>query len=349
MKKTLTACFVALGLYAQAQTEIVVPSTQNTLINKVAADWCPPCGSWGWDFFDGVLDENENAVAFVLHHSGGLQNAAAVELTTNFGANYQPKFFLDGIEQNVSSGSATNQLTAFHNYVQDASSQSASAQTGLNAYFNEENELTVATRTIFFEDIEGDFFLGSYIIEKSHIAYQASIGNEANHRNILRTHIGDEIYGIALASGSIAANTEFTHEFSADITDYDPANLEIVTILWKFENGKYEVVNTNKDITVEEEEEEIVNVNDIEELTNFTIAPTIVANYATIQLNAGQQTTVAITIVNTQGQVVQRIFEGKINAGKSNFEFNKANLANGQYFVQVKTNTATTSQPIIIQ
>jgi len=72
MKKVLLPiCFFFAFLTAQAQE---VPEVQKTLISKISADWCPPCGTWAWDLFHDLVNDNDNqAVLMAVHHSGGLE------------------------------------------------------------------------------------------------------------------------------------------------------------------------------------------------------------------------------------------------------------------------------------
>ena len=57
--------------------------------------------------------------------------------------------------------------------------QSPIAQTGLLVEADG-NTITVQTKTRFFQDATGDFYLGLYVIERSVIATQASQGSMAD-------------------------------------------------------------------------------------------------------------------------------------------------------------------------
>lgn len=52
-------------------------------------------------FHDLNTDNSAKAVVFAIHYSGGLQNQTASALTTNYGAVSQPRFILNGVDQNV--------------------------------------------------------------------------------------------------------------------------------------------------------------------------------------------------------------------------------------------------------
>ncbi|HHB79571.1 MAG TPA: hypothetical protein ENK85_10105, partial [Saprospiraceae bacterium] len=58
MKKILLLLLaVGISYLAQAQE---VPQTQSSLIIKKTASWCPPCGGWGWDLFEQLIDDNDS-------------------------------------------------------------------------------------------------------------------------------------------------------------------------------------------------------------------------------------------------------------------------------------------------
>ena len=54
-----------------------VPEVQRTLLTKVTATWCPSCGSWGWSFFEDIIEDNTGKATFMgAHHSGNLVSSA---------------------------------------------------------------------------------------------------------------------------------------------------------------------------------------------------------------------------------------------------------------------------------
>lgn len=70
--KRIIPCFLfllaAFGIGAQNVTDI-----QTTLITKRTADWCPYCGSYGWQFTTQLKPklEGKDAIMWNVHHSGG--------------------------------------------------------------------------------------------------------------------------------------------------------------------------------------------------------------------------------------------------------------------------------------
>lgn len=60
MKNQLLGIFLIVTLLlvtnAWAQ-DIDVPRVKKTFIVKLTADWCGPCGGWGWQWFDSMIHE----------------------------------------------------------------------------------------------------------------------------------------------------------------------------------------------------------------------------------------------------------------------------------------------------
>ena len=63
-----------------------VSDKQWSLIHERTADWCPNCGSWGWDLKTKLIEklDKKNVVFMASHHSGGLSNPTSVEFGKNF-------------------------------------------------------------------------------------------------------------------------------------------------------------------------------------------------------------------------------------------------------------------------
>src|ERR1700752_2435008 len=48
---------------------ITVAEENTALVNKFTATWCGPCGSWGWDLFENVIEENANDAIYMGTYS----------------------------------------------------------------------------------------------------------------------------------------------------------------------------------------------------------------------------------------------------------------------------------------
>ena len=63
--------FLAIATAASSQTtNITVPKTQKGVVTKLAATWCPFCGSEAWDTYKNMVsDLSSKSLVMVAHRS----------------------------------------------------------------------------------------------------------------------------------------------------------------------------------------------------------------------------------------------------------------------------------------
>jgi hypothetical protein len=71
MKKTLLLLILAGCIYYEGYTQ-QLHNTRRTVIFSSTADWCPPCGEWGWAINDSLYkrrkaDTSYKAYTISLH------------------------------------------------------------------------------------------------------------------------------------------------------------------------------------------------------------------------------------------------------------------------------------------
>lgn len=253
-----------------------VPEVQFSMITKITATWCPFCGTWGWDVFEELLSQNQDkAIVIANHYSGDLRNQTASDIADNLNSFGQPVFYLNNTNQNITSGNRESRLSEVKEKVDDNYEASVVANTGLTASLSG-NILTVNTKTRFFQQAEGEFYLGVYIIEDNVIHQQASRSSMANHKNVMRGSVGTGSFGVQLASGTIDAGSEFIQEYAAELNSgWNTDNIKLATIIWKkqgdlylFYNG-YVYEGWQTTTTVHENKVEGVDVNVFSDLSGM--------------------------------------------------------------------------------
>ncbi|MFK7807888.1 MAG: Omp28-related outer membrane protein, partial [Saprospiraceae bacterium] len=248
MTKRLLLFTVALFSFFSVQAQDA-PEVQNSLISKITATWCPPCGGWGWDFFHELEDDNsDKALVIAVHHSNSqLETPTSSALTDNFNTNSQPRFIFNNQDQGALPSNSADKRIDIQNMVNTNNASSPVVNTGLQAFHDmDNNTITVKTKSKFFQEADGEYYLGVYVIEDDVEAPQAPSNNITMHSNVLRTGLSTDHFGVALASGTIAVDTETELEFSIDInSDWNMENVTMASIIWKSENGAYTFVNTN--------------------------------------------------------------------------------------------------------
>ena len=245
IKKLLTLSFLCLAITLSAQ-QIEVPQQKYSLVTKRTATWCPHCGNWGWTLFENLLADNSSkALMIAAHYSGDLMNPTASAITSNFGGFGQPLFYLGNENQGVSSSNIDDKREEIKSKINDAFNSSPTAQTGM-LLVNNGDQLDVYTKTRFFQNADGDYYVGVYLIEKTVMHYQSGQGQDADHKNVLRDHLTEDTFGKLISEGSISAGAESSFQVSYPLDGtYDLGNIRIATILWKKDGGSYKVVNTN--------------------------------------------------------------------------------------------------------
>lgn len=284
MKQFLLAIFLCSFVTLGSAQEIEVPQTQIPMITKISASWCPHCGNWGWDFFEGLLENNASkAILMTAHYSGDYRTGEGAAMASNFGIVSQPEFFLGTDKISANSGNFSGMISTVTDNVNSITNETPRAQSGLQLGLQPDGMLRVQARAQFFEKTSGEFYLGLYILERNFVGYQAGQGSTAQHKNIFRGGIGEHDFGDLLAAGSVEADQSFEveHIFNLNATGFQSDNIEIVAVLWEKVGNKYEYMNANSSTTVEllsanEEVNRRVNL--------FQVSPNPVSSDATIEL-----------------------------------------------------------------
>lgn len=246
--KNIVITLVCITAYFQLSAQ-EISTKQWTLFSKTTADWCPNCGSWGWNMQKQLVEkfENKNTLTWALHVSGGLTNQAAKDLAANLGVNYHPIFF-EGLENmNVTSGNIPTKIEEAEAIVELNNFSDAFAGVGILATIDDDNTLDVSADVEFLAPVEdGNYFLGLYLLEDKLVAYQQNQGQNAVHRYVLRNRILPATFGENLVSGAVAKGQKYKVNASMSNVSGKPENLKVAAIIWnRTSDGKYRFFNAN--------------------------------------------------------------------------------------------------------
>ncbi len=347
MKKNTTIILTILLFYLNGIFAQDVPEIQQSLITKITATWCPNCGSWGWDFYEDIYADNaDKALIITAHRSGDLQSDVGVDFTSNFGVNYQPFFIVNNENQNVNSTNTASKRSAIQNLVNNNYSLSPIANAGLQVT-KDGNSLIVQTKTRFFQNAMGEYYLGVYVIEDGVINFQQGIGNDAVHKNVMRASMSSSSFGELIANGNIDADSEFDKEFSIQLGNWNVNNLEIATIIWKKEGNTYQFVNAHST-------HEIMTVgisNIAEDNISFNVYPNVTSTTATIELQFKDgPSDIQLELFDSFGKKISTIFEGETANGTYIFELNKSSInTKGLYFIMLSLKNSISTRKLIFQ
>jgi|APTNR8051073442_1049403.scaffolds.fasta_scaffold01221_13 hypothetical protein len=352
MRLFIYAAFFALcAAPAALSAQLVsVPQTQRAVIVKKTADWCPLCGGWGWPVFANLLADNgDRATLIAAHHSGGLTNPVAQSLAYNLEGPSQPRFYVNNTDLNANSSNGATVRANANAMVESMAQQTPLVQTGIKAsYLN--NQLFIETSTQLFQNwAGGELYLGIYLIERTVIANQASQGANAEHKQILRSVVKGQWYGVQLLNEATPAGYFVDSRDTVALGAILPQNLEVATILWRRNGTEYEVVNTNftRDIT----EAVVVSVeNPVFPGVGWVVANNRIQSGSMSVISLSQShKQVSLGLYTMSGQFLKYYYDGSLGAGR--YEFSLEDLIGfpaGVYLLQLKVDGQLNAQRIIV-
>lgn len=336
MKSLIFTFLICLSFGLQAQD---VEPIQRTLITKRSATWCSPCGSWGWDFFhDAVTQNEEKAFFFAAHHSGDLVNQTAKDITDNWGAIGQPRFYFNSTDIGASSSSSATKLADLKDMVDVAYETVPTVGVGLEVFWDAENEqILVNTNTKFFQTATGEFYTGVYLVEDNVIANQASQGSNANHEKILRASFSDGTFGVPFLINSFGVDDEFSNQFTmSGVENPMVSNLdyEYIAIVWQKVNDIYEVVNVSGTSEINE-----LIIDGVEEITTtgLSVYPAVFTNEVTVEFELTQAVERAkFSVFDLTGKLVTTNVIPSLSTGQQTISLDLTNIsAAGTYFLSI--------------
>ncbi|MCB0557017.1 MAG: T9SS type A sorting domain-containing protein [Phaeodactylibacter sp.] len=358
MKKlVLFLPFLAFSLILCAQ-DITVPQTNKPLVVKYTASWCPYCGTWGWTLFENLIADNSgDALLVAAHYSGNYQNPTALAWYGNDNVISQPVFFVNNENQGALSGNIATVRDAVRQKVQQINGQAPVVQAGLKAQVDDTYTVEIETKARFFQDTNGEYYLGVYLVEKSYVGYQASLGDNAQHKELLRLSATPGSFGELIANGNITAGTEVEQSFTLtgaqmqlagilDLDDLYNGDIEIATVIWKKDGAKYGAVNTNSTVV------SIVSATKEEPdaVSRFNVLPNLISQQATVQLELAQALPMArLALYSLDGALLRSIYQGQLPEGVNNFTLDRGNLPGGIYFLQLASGNDVVSRKVIFR
>lgn len=346
----LTGMLLLMSLFIGAQ-EIEVPNTQIPLITKISASWCPHCGNWGWDFFDGLLEGNSGkAIMMTTHYSGDYRTDEGAVMASNFGIVGQPEFYLGTDKISANSGNYSSMIPMVNSNVSTQRSEKPMAQSGLKLSLQTTGMLKVEAKAKFFESANGEYYMGLYLVENNFVGPQSGQGSAAQHKNIFRASLMDEAFGDLLGAGVISANDEMNLEtiFDLNASGYQAGNIEIIAIIWEKVGNKYEYVNANssKNIQLVSSNEEVE-----QRVAEFTISPNPIQERAVVDIQLDDPLQAfQLRWLSLEGKVIQVLSTASsISQGKHRFEIERpASMAAGVYLLQLTSEQGTISKKIVL-
>lgn len=336
--------FLSVTLFSQD-----VPEVQKPLVTKLTATWCVNCGTWGWELFEGIEEDNTGkALLLKAHFSGDLDNPVGDAFTSNFSAFGQPKFILNNEDQRATRNNVASDRVKIADQIEQMSMMPPVANMGFFAEMVN-GKIEVQAKTKFFQESQGEYYLSLYVVEDAVRNNQTGIGM-TDHTAIIRTSFDADVFGTRISMmNMIGEGMEFTTNHSIDIhPDWNTDNLYLAGMIWKNEGGVFNYVNGNQTADFSGNTS---SVNDnLSELSEFNVFPSIIDDQATISFDLEQSLENAqVNIISLSGNKVKTIFDGSLSNGAHTFGLNRNDFAaSGSYFVSVISNGKTAVKKVIV-
>lgn len=345
-KNLLMGVFATLCLSVHAQ---VPKKVSTSLVHKVTATWCGPCGAWGWTLANELIANTKGKALYMnlyASSSTSMQNnwfynstslALATQITFGGYPDYGNNFINHTAKNSSSSGINTTGIKNDIYAAVNAFAATTPVASSANSMKITGNKIDVDARVKFWSATTGDYYLAAYIIEDGALNLQNSQSGTVAHHDVMRGTMSISAWGEPIASGSIAANSDYTKAFTFNITDtkWDKSKLKIYTVLFKKVGTKYEFVNVS-------ETEAATSISSIAGINNIKIVPNPTKGQnANITIQSSQSQNIAISVVDMMGRTVYSSPTNYVIAGNSNFVIPSYNFASGMYQVMISSEKGT--------
>lgn len=344
MKQIYT--LLTLTIFSFSLNSQVVEEKQTPLVVKKTATWCNPCGTWGWDLFNEIWDEVlSDAVILEMHDSGssGLYSPDALSFYgLHESRSSTPVFYTNTINETAYSGGGIYPSITKDNIIAAVDSTNAQAPI-VNSGFTQSisgNTLTVDTKVKYFQNTDGDYYLGVYLTEDNVEANQSGITGTATHKRIMRASIHPNIEGTLISTGPVTAGTEFSdsHTFTLD-QNWNSDFVKVFTVIWEKVGTEFQYVNAHQT-------EGFASVNELAEKEEIDakLYPNVAAGDedVTLEINNSSKQNVLIEVYDQVGKKINTIYNGDLTKEHYTFNVNPSKSLNkGLYFVSITSDKNT--------
>jgi hypothetical protein len=229
---------------------ISVSSVYKCTVWEYSATWCEPCGSSAYEPVHELMADfdltRHKAVGIFMHPSDDIVNsipAGQSDIVAFFDWQSTPSGGAN-LEEGYPAYLESSVNTAINTH------PTAKAGVGMS-YTLVGNAMTINTKTVFFDALEGSYNLAVYVTEDK--IMNAQLGQtpaQVEHNNILRAIADGKAWGTTIASNpSKGAKVDGTYSITLPNETRSTANCHVVCVIYKIDpaTGKpTDVINANK-------------------------------------------------------------------------------------------------------
>lgn len=359
MKKTvfLSVLFAGFCLRSDAQ---VPKKVAKSLVHKVSATWCPPCGTWGWDLFNEIIAATKDKALFISpfpdNSSGWNTNAfyssTAVTFEKQLAVTGYPSFganMINNTDPNSSAAGGVKTTGVKNDIIKavDAFALTTPVASSANAMKISGKDISVEARVEFWSAASGEYYLAAYMIEDKALNAQngqTTATGTTEHHDVLRGSMSTSAWGEMIGKGSIAAGTKYSKTFTFTVTDtkWDLKKFKIYTVLWKNTGSGYEFVNVSENETATA----IPAISGVDDLQLYPNPALGVDASMVLQAQRDMRFNLVITDINGRALYTQQL---TAVTGRNEFSLPVAQLPSGIYQVHLNADGNSVTRQLTVR
>lgn len=344
--------FASLVVKAQDPT---IPTIHKDLVIKYTADWCPPCGTWGWAAMDTLLNDAKtaklNALVVAMHNTSNLDslnvggNIADLKKNLTAAVNSIPSFSVSS--ENLGTVSAFD----VESKVATVSATAAVANTGFFVNWAADNKsVKINTTTKFFSATTGTYSVGVYAYEDGVMAVQKGRGTTpVAHQAILRADSGSTgmttAFGTQLTGTSFTAGQKVTGTYTLPINSgWNKANIKFFAVIWKNNGLRWDVINASNVSSIP------TNINNIEnnEIVSGVYPNPVSDNFCVVLASNIRQCT--INLIDYTGRNLSELYNGLVTFNSAGIALSRpSGIVSGSYMLQISSDKGNQSFHITLK
>lgn len=354
-KAFLLVTFLAVGFVLQAQQ---VEQNQRALVCKMTATWCQYCGSWGATAWDDLVEQNEaSALMFQLHFStsSDLYTPTTKAIYDQFvPSNSTPVFYVNGVSEMQQSSQGIN-VTQSKLNVTNAVNAAWQSQPVANVGFDfvvSGNQLSVNSKTRFFTDTTGEYYVAAYIALDNMEAEQNVQGQgyiDRVHDNVIQhTMTSGSHFGLQQFNGAISSGAEATQAFTYNLNSaWTLSDVWVVCMIWKKEGTKYVYVNgTEKRLA------EPTGILTVPATLDVAVYPTVSSSKITVETGAqGEGASLQVVVQDMSGRTIATL-QNAFTGGNQSMVLDKNlhfNGTPGMYLLTITAGSQSATRKVLIE
>ena len=238
----------SLALIGFLTANVMYGQNKTAVVSKVTATWCPNCGTWGWDYFEELKDiyeSNSNVTLLGVHHSGDLRNNTSSWFADNLDFFYQPVFFLNNEDLDVSRNNWENKVDELADKLDIWQGGGESVNLSFQSAYVLNDEIMCSLNIDASNKSDGEYYVAIYVFENDVQNFQSSRGM-SSHPNVLRDVMNDDVQGDLFTGQDANGNPVSQLDYSMPLNmAWDKDKVGLLAVVWEEDGGQYALQNAS--------------------------------------------------------------------------------------------------------